>query len=68
MHASISVFVTCVEAILYLLLYDFDDCTFKPTLCQELNGSIEISRFPSSMKAATIMTVLKKVYWMDKSN
>ena len=68
MYASISVFVTCVEAIIYLLLYDLDDCTFKPTLCQELNGSIEISTFPSSMKAATIMTVFKRVYCMNKWN
>ena len=29
MNAKISVFVTCVEAIIYLLLYDLDDCTFK---------------------------------------
>ena len=29
MNAKISVFVTCVEAIIYLLLYDLHDCSFK---------------------------------------
>ena len=29
MNAKISVFVICVEAIMYLLLYNLHDCTFK---------------------------------------
>ena len=29
MNAKISVFVICVEAIIYLLLYNLQDCTFK---------------------------------------
>ena len=29
MNAKISVFVICVEAITYLLLYDLHDCTFN---------------------------------------
>ena len=29
MNAKISVFVICVEAIIYLLLYDLHDCTFN---------------------------------------
>ena len=29
MNAKKSVFVICVEAIIYLLLYDLHDCTFK---------------------------------------
>ena len=29
MNAKISVFVNCVEAIIYLLLYNLHDCTFK---------------------------------------
>ena len=29
MNAKISVFVICVEATIYLLLYDLHDCTFK---------------------------------------
>ena len=32
----------------------------KKFLCQELNRSIEMSRFPSSMQAANITPVLKK--------
>ena len=29
MNAKISVFIICVEAIIYLLLYNLHDCTFK---------------------------------------
>ena len=29
MSAKISVFVTCVEVIIYLLIYNLHDCTFK---------------------------------------
>ena len=29
MNAQISVFVICVESIVYLLLYNLNDCTFK---------------------------------------
>ena len=29
MNAKISVFVNCVEATIYLLLYNLHDCTFK---------------------------------------
>ena len=29
MNAEISVFVTCVETIIYLSLYNLHDCTFK---------------------------------------
>ena len=29
MNAKISAFVICVEAIIYLLLYNLHDCTFK---------------------------------------
>ena len=29
MNASISEFVICVEAIIYLLLYNLHDCTFQ---------------------------------------
>ena len=33
MNAKFSVFVICVEAIIYLLLYNLRDCTFKHFLC-----------------------------------
>ena len=29
MNVKISLFVVCIEAIVYLLLYDLHDCTFK---------------------------------------
>ena len=29
MNTNISMFVICVEAIIYLLFYNFHDCTFK---------------------------------------
>ena len=29
MNVKVSVFVTCAEAIVYLLLYNLHDCTFK---------------------------------------
>ena len=32
MNAKISVFVFCIEAIIYLLLYNLHDCTFKNIL------------------------------------
>ena len=34
MNAKISVFVICVEVIIYLLLYNWHDRTFKGTLMQ----------------------------------
>ena len=42
MNVKISVFVICVEAIIYLLLYNLHDCTFKshtsppPTFLQDV--------------------------------
>ena len=45
MNAKISVFAICVEAILYMLLYDFYDCKFKlttdyskSTICEQQRG------------------------------
>ena len=32
MNAKITVFVICAETIIYLLLYNFHDCTFKNQL------------------------------------
>ena len=32
MNAKISVFVICVEVIIYVLLYNLDNCTFKMEL------------------------------------
>ena len=42
MHAKISVFVICVEVIIYLLLYNLHDCTFNDTKNTSiLNTTIE---------------------------
>ena len=35
MNSKISVFVVCVEAIIYLLLYILHDCTFNPFLIKQ---------------------------------
>ena len=35
MNAKISVFIICVEAIIYLLLFNLHDCTFKFSYRQE---------------------------------
>ena len=34
MNAKISVFVICVEVIIYLLLYNLHDCTFNPFMTE----------------------------------
>ena len=40
MNAEISVFDICVEAIIYLMLYNLQDCTFKGTVfCKSLEFS-----------------------------
>ena len=41
MNVTISVFVICVEAMIYLLLYNLHDCTFKG----ELHLSFKIFMF-----------------------
>ena len=40
MNAKISMFVICVEAIMYLLLYNLDDCTFNSFQCHFISGFI----------------------------
>ena len=37
MNAKISVFVICVEAIIYLLLYNLHDCTFNFTVLHKVH-------------------------------
>ena len=41
MNAKISVFVYCVEAIIYLLLYNLHDCTFEDTKNRISSMSVE---------------------------
>ena len=38
MNAKMSVFVICVEAIIYMLLYSLHDCTFKDLI--KYNGAV----------------------------
>ena len=40
MNARISVFISCVEAIIYLLLYNLHDCTFKCDFCMAQTNQI----------------------------
>ena len=40
MNAKVSVFVICVEAIIYFLLYNLHDCTFNP-LCTKMGRHIK---------------------------
>ena len=44
MNAKISVFVVCVEFILYLLLYNLHDCTFKPQRIEVKLQSLEYGK------------------------
>ena len=54
-YPKISVFVICVEAIIYLLLYNLHDCTFNRVKAQSLKFDIQIKilkrfkRFESCM-------------------
>ena len=41
MNAKISVFVTCVKAIIYLLLYNLHDCTFNFNVYVNVNISVK---------------------------
>ena len=45
-----------------------EDYAKPKMLCQELNRSIEISRFPTLMKAVNITPVFEKDYQTDKAN
>ena len=38
MNAKILVFVICIETIIYLLLYNLHDCTFKEHIQKENNN------------------------------
>ena len=58
MNARISVFAICVEAIIYLLLYNLPDCSFKSimfirkTLCANVksnNGCIPLNSYETSI-------------------
>ena len=42
MNAKISVFAICAEAIVYLLLYNLHDCTFKCTIVTKISKEQEL--------------------------
>ena len=44
MNVKVSVFVTCAEAIVYLLLYNLHDCTFKDffSKCDQIRRKLQI--------------------------
>ena len=44
-NAKMSVFVICVETIIYLLLYNLHDCTFKEKPTGKTCFSLEMKRF-----------------------
>ena len=48
MNAKISVFIICAEAIIYLLLYNLHDSTFKTLLVS--NGKNAATVFPICIK------------------
>ena len=49
MNTKISMFLICVEAIIYLLLYNLHDCTFKIELFMKINkGFSAVNYFPKN--------------------
>ena len=45
MNVKISVFVICIETIIYLLLYNLHDCTFKVASLSEKHRTVFKSLF-----------------------
>ena len=44
MNAKISVFVICVEPIIYLLLYNLHDCTFNHKILRETTSRLLLEK------------------------
>ena len=59
MNTKISVFVICVEAIIYLLLHNLHDCTFKHFWCQVL--AILYSQQPLFLCLTKLLTLTVSV-------
>ena len=59
MNTKISVFVICVEAIIYLLLHNLHDCTFKHFWCQDL--AILYSQQPLFLCLTKLLTLTVSV-------
>ena len=56
MNAKITVFVICVEAIMYLLLHNLHDCTFKDVA---VHNSLVRSNFYGHYQLFCISSLLK---------
>ena len=75
MNAKISVFVICVKAVIYLLLYDLPDCTFKGNkdlisyfVYNKFNKALSRSQYPNSVKYEYVTLVFKIDDKSDKSS
>ena len=66
MNTRISVFIICVEAIIYLLLYDLHDCTFKKDFeVTENFKTLEVWRKLKRVISYRLFlkTMLCKIFW-----
>ena len=61
MNAEISVFIICVAAVMYLLLYNLHDCTFNSASKLLLNCTQTIHSFP-----ICVITDLAYLFFTDK--
>ena len=78
MNTKISVFVICVEAIIYLLLDNLYDCTFNiiklnknriaKFMAESLSSCIEKDEVPSEIKHADIAPIHKNKDKNHKNN
>ena len=65
MNAKISVFVICIEAIMYLLLYNLHDCTFNIHKKVSLNVECEhILSFERSFSVISVSPMISNVHKM----
>ena len=69
MNANISVFVICVEAIIYLLLYNLHDCTFKiatlfsiATLISTIN--LKVLKMEEQIKAISSHVLAPQIWFI----
>ena len=64
MNGKLSVFVICIDAIIYMLLYNFHDCTFKIFIPhQKLNDVIlSVSYLTGLMWKAAAFTYFVNMY------
>ena len=62
MKAKISVFVMCVEAIIYLLLYNLHDCTFKLLIYFS-----DISKLPLRMVFFRLLKISSNFWWVTNN-